>query len=220
MERDRHAVHVAQPESYRCFAAPIYHAGVDGQAGTGEGKGRSADGGARSQDEELARGVIAMHVIGDDPRQRFGWVLMADDIRVVDVPELKSETWENISVPDIVMLSSSGDFGKWNFGFEVQVGWDKQLSLPASRHNIANPFGSPVPRLPTPQSDHSEGSVMFHFTYEAGSYTIRTGWTCPWCEKGSFGSLDALQQHLTFCHELFHLVFFVGNRNNMMLSNQ
>lgn len=123
---------------------------------------------------------------------------------ILDVPELKSETWENVSVPDIVTLSSSGDFGKWNFGFEVQVGWDKQLSLPASRQNNANPFGSPVPRLPTPQSDHSEGSVMFHFTYEAGRYTIRTGWTCPWCEKGSFGSLDALQQHLTFCHELFH----------------
>jgi hypothetical protein len=123
---------------------------------------------------------------------------------ILDVPELKSETWENFSVPDIVMLSSSGDFGKWNFGFEVQVGWDKQLSSPASQQISTNPFGSPIPRLPTPQSEHSEGSVMFHFTYEAGRYTIRTGWTCPWCEKGSFGSLDALQQHLTFCHELFH----------------
>jgi hypothetical protein len=123
---------------------------------------------------------------------------------ILDVPELKSETWENISIPDIVMLSSSGDFGKWNFGFEVQVGWNKQFSLPTSRQINPNPFGSPVPRLPTPQSDHSEGSVMFHFTYEAGTYTLRTGWTCPWCEKGSFGNLDALQQHLTFCHELFH----------------
>src|SRR5579862_4933181 len=108
------------------------------------------------------------------------------------------------------MLSQTGDFGKWNFGFEVQVGWDKQFSVTALRQNInAHPFGgstSPIPRLPTPQSDHSEGSVMFHFTYEAGSYTYRTGWTCPWCEsqRGAFGSMDELEIHLVLCHELFH----------------
>jgi len=123
---------------------------------------------------------------------------------ILDVPELNSETWNNVSLPDIVTLSSSGDFGKWNFGFEVQVGWDKQLSLPASRNINPNPVDSPAPRLPTPQSDHSEGTVMFHFTYDSGSYTTRSGWTCPWCVKGTFGSLDELQQHLTFCHEVYH----------------
>lgn len=123
---------------------------------------------------------------------------------VLDLPELKMEGWEKTSIPDIVMLSSTGDFGKWNFGFEVQVGWDKQFTLPAPN---TNPFaGSPVPRLPTPQSDHSEGSVMFHFTYEAGSYTYRTGWTCPWCEthRAAFPSIDELEAHLVLCHELFH----------------
>ena len=125
---------------------------------------------------------------------------------ILDLPELKHEGWEKTSIPDIVMLSSTGEFGKWNFGFEVQVGWNKQFSLPASGHINPNPFTSPPPRLPTPQSDHSEGSVMFHFTYEAGSYTYRTGWTCPWCEghRGAFGSIDELETHLILCHELFH----------------
>jgi len=130
---------------------------------------------------------------------------------ILDLPELKLEGWEKSSVPDIVMLSSTGDFGKWNFGFEVQVGWNKQFPHPALG-NALNPqsgsFGSisPVPRLPTPQSDHSEGSVVFHFTYEAGRYTYRTGWTCPWCEetRGPFANLEELETHLVLCHELFH----------------
>ena len=126
---------------------------------------------------------------------------------ILDLPELRLEGWEKVSVPDIVMLSSTGEFGKWNFGFEVQVGWDKQFSLPAGNVN-ANPFGgaSPVPRLPTPQSDHSERDVMYHFTYEAGQFTCRSGWTCPWCEgqRGAFGSLDELETHLVLSHELFH----------------
>lgn len=130
---------------------------------------------------------------------------------ILDLPELKLEGWEKTSVPDIVMLSSNGEFGKWNFGFEVQVGWNKQFSLPTFKQDIpVNPFSgnntSPIPRLPTPQSDHAEGSVMFHFTYEAGRYTYRTGWTCPWCEsfRSAFGSLDELETHLVLCHELFH----------------
>jgi hypothetical protein len=127
---------------------------------------------------------------------------------ILDLPDLHLEVWETSSTPDIVMLSSNGDFGKWNFGFEVQVGWDKQFSLSTASQFNQNGFGgtSPVPRLPTPQSDHSEGSVMFHFTYEAGTYTFRTGWTCPWCEshRGGFGSMDELETHLLFCHELFH----------------
>jgi hypothetical protein len=124
---------------------------------------------------------------------------------ILDLPELKVEGWEKTSVPDIVMLTSSGDFGKWNFGFEVQVGWDKEFALATGNTN-ANHFGSPAPRLPTPQSDHSEGSVKFHFTYEAGTYTYRSGWTCPWCEgyRGAFGSIDELETHLILCHELFH----------------
>jgi hypothetical protein len=134
---------------------------------------------------------------------------------ILDLPELRTEGWEKISIPDIVMLSSTGDFGKWNFGFEVQVGWNKQLQLPAPGHINPNPFGgsSPIPRLPTPQSDHSEGSVMFHFTYEAGSYTFRTGWTCPWCEghRGAFGSMDELETHLVLSHELFHFRIEVYN---------
>jgi len=125
---------------------------------------------------------------------------------ILDLPELRLEGWEKTSLPDIVMLSSAGEFGKWNFGFEVQVGWDKQLTLP-SGHINANPFGgaSPIPRLPTPQSDSNEGSVMYHFTYEAGVYTFRTGWMCPWCEghRGAFGSMAELEAHLVLCHELF-----------------
>ena len=49
---------------------------------------------------------------------------------ILDLPELRLEGWEKTSIPDIVMLSSTGDFGKWNFGFEVQVGWNKQFQLP------------------------------------------------------------------------------------------
>jgi hypothetical protein len=127
---------------------------------------------------------------------------------ILDLPELRLEGWEKTSVPDIVMLTSSGDFGKWNFGFEVQVGWDKQFELTTAGHINTNPFVgmSPVPRLPTPQSDHSESNVVFHFTYDAGSFTSRPGFTCPWCEshRGSFGSLDELETHLVLCHELFH----------------
>lgn len=127
---------------------------------------------------------------------------------ILDLPELRPEGWEKTTVPDIVMLSPTGEFGKWNFGFEVQVGWNKQLSLPSTGLINPNLFGgsSPPPRLPTPQSDHSEGSVMFHFTYEAGRYSYRTGWTCPWCEghRGVFGSMDELEAHLILTHELFH----------------
>jgi hypothetical protein len=130
---------------------------------------------------------------------------------ILDLPEVKLEGWEKTSVPDIVMLSSNGEFGKWNFGFEVQVGWNKQFPPSALSNILAHPFGgntSPVPRLPTPQSDHSEGSVVYHFTYEAGRYTYRTNWTCPWCESHrnamSFGSMDELEAHLVLCHELFH----------------
>jgi hypothetical protein len=137
---------------------------------------------------------------------------------ILDLPELRLEGWEKTSVPDIVMLSSNGDFGKWNFGFEVQVGWDKQLSIPPNIN--PNPFGgnSPAPRLPTPQSDHSEGSVMFHFTYEAGNYTYRTGWTCPWCEghRSAFGSLDELETHLILSHELFHFRIEVCNAKQLL----
>lgn len=129
---------------------------------------------------------------------------------ILDLPELRPE---DTTVPDIVMLSSSGEFGKWNFGFEVQVGWNKQLtSLPSGQPSLF-PFAnsSPAPRLPTPQSDHSEGGVMFHFTYEAGRYTHRAGWTCPWCEthRGPFGSMDELEAHLVLFHELFHFRFEV-----------
>jgi len=134
---------------------------------------------------------------------------------ILDLPELRQEGWEKTSVPDIVMLSSTGDFGKWNFGFEVQVGWNKQLQLPTPAHINPNPFGgsSPIPRLPTPQSDHNEGSVMYHFTYEAGSYTYRTGWACPWCEghRSAFGSMDELESHLVLSHELFHFRVEVYN---------
>jgi hypothetical protein len=121
---------------------------------------------------------------------------------ILDLPELKGST----SDPDIVMLSPTGEFGKWNFGLEVQVGWDKQFSLLAGVN--ANAFGgggSPSQRLPTPQSDQAEGSVIYHYTYDAGKFTCRTGWTCPWCEghPSSFGSVDELEMHLKFNHELF-----------------
>lgn len=125
---------------------------------------------------------------------------------ILELPELRLEGWETASVPDIVMLSPNGDFGKWNFGFEILVGWDKQFSLSATLN--ANAFGggaSPAQRLPTPQSDNAEGSVMYHFTYEAGQFTYRAGWTCPWCEghPSSFGSVDELEMHLKLNHELF-----------------
>jgi len=125
---------------------------------------------------------------------------------ILDLPELRVEGWEMSSVPDVVMLSSTGDFGKWNFGFEVHIGWDKQFSLSMTAN--ANAFGggvSPAQRLPTPQSDHAEGSVIYHYTFEAGKFTCRAGWTCPWCEghTANFGSLDELEMHLNLNHELF-----------------
>jgi hypothetical protein len=43
-----------------------------------------------------------------------------------------------------------------------------------------------------------EGSVEYHFTYEAGTVTCRAGTICPWCEghHASFGSVDELEMHL------------------------
>jgi hypothetical protein len=141
---------------------------------------------------------------------------------ILDLPELKHEGWERSSVPDIVMLSPSGDFGKWNFGFEVKVGWDKQFSF----SNTQTTDGlSPQPRLPTPQSEHADTSVIYHFTYEAGNFTYRTGWTCPWCEghrpRASFGGLDELEAHLVLCHELFHFRIEVClRRDGVMVAEQ
>jgi hypothetical protein len=124
---------------------------------------------------------------------------------ILDLPEVRLEGWEATSIPDIVMLSSAGELGKWNFGFEVQVGWDKQFRLTAGHGNVLGGVSSPAQRLPTPQSDNAEGSVVYHFTFEAGRFTCRAGWTCPWCEAhhASFGSVDELEMHLKLNHELF-----------------
>jgi hypothetical protein len=106
---------------------------------------------------------------------------------------------------DIIMLSSDGELGKWNFGFEVQVGWDKQLPLTAGNGDMFGGVSSPSQRLPTPQSDEAEGSVVYHFTDEAGGFTCHTGWICPWCEghPASFGSVDELERHLELHLDLF-----------------
>ena len=46
---------------------------------------------------------------------------------IFDLPASWLELCEMKSVPDIVTLSSNGELGKWKFGLEVQVGWDKQF---------------------------------------------------------------------------------------------
>jgi hypothetical protein len=142
---------------------------------------------------------------------------------ILDLPDLHKEGWNTTVCPDIVMLSSTGEFGKWNFGIEIQIGWDKQIAL-SSPNLKPHLFGgnSPAQRLPTPQSDHNEGGVMYHFTYEAGSYTFRTGWLCPWCEghRGPFNSMDELETHLILCHELFHFRVEVFNFNMVLMKEE
>ena len=48
-------------------------------------------------------------------------------------------------------------------------------------------FNRLAQRLP---GDNPEGSVVYHFTDEAGTITCHTGTTCPECDGTSFESVD------------------------------
>jgi hypothetical protein len=134
-------------------------------------------------------------------------------IAILDLP---APGQEETLVHDIVMVSSDKELGKWNFGLEVQVGWDKQFNV-AVNGDVFGGISSPVQTLPTPQSDNAEGSVVYHFMCETGIYTCHTGWICPWCEchhardhHASFGSVDDLKMHLESVHrDLFSVRFEV-----------
>jgi len=88
------------------------------------------------------------------------------------------------------MPSSNGELGKWNFWLDLHVRWERQPTIAAAN---GNEIQSQAQRLP---ADNPEGSVVYHFTDEAGTITCHTGTTCPECDGASFESVDALMTHI------------------------
>jgi hypothetical protein len=104
--------------------------------------------------------------------------------------------------PDIVMLPSSGAFGRWNFGFVMH----------AEAAGNGNVSGA---RTPPPQpSVNPEGDVVFHYTDERGRFRCKFGGICPWCwvmfrSVSEFGSVSELGIHMTDRHNaLFGIEVF------------